>query len=240
MAVGRIHSRRAGIDVIKVNQIRSAGEAAKLAGIDVAGFVVARSCSPGVLGMDQCRSVGAVLDCAHSIFPVGGVDDIGFCRELIEELRPRYLEFTVVDPEKTELSLAQLEALSRLNVGKVASGLFLLRDDLSLLDRSSHMDALVQAGVELFQVEVESLVDPEVRIGPKDRARVGDFFSRYPSIMGDSFSLGVKVPDVHQRGYYLNLPVDGGRSYDFSQQHYALSSAVRAIKGLRAAPAGMS
>lgn len=78
-----------------------------------------------------------MLDCAHAIHPVGGVDDIGFCREIIEELKPRYLEFTVVDPEKTESSLAQLDALSRLDVGKIANGLFLLKDELSLLDRAS-------------------------------------------------------------------------------------------------------
>lgn len=177
-----------------------------------------------------------MLDCAHAVHPVGGVDDIGFCREIIAELKPRYLEFTVVDPEKTELSLAQLDALSRLDVGKIANGLFLLKDELSLLDRAAHMDALVQAGVELFQIEVESLLDPEARIGPKVRARIGEFFSRYPAMIGDSFSMSVKVPDVHQRGYYLNLSVDDGRSYDFSQQHFALSSALRIIKGLRTAP----
>ncbi|WZB76170.1 hypothetical protein WJ972_09995 [Achromobacter insuavis] len=71
------------------------------------------------------------------------------------------------------MSLAQLDALSRLDVGKIANGLFLLKDDLSLLDRASHMDALVRAGVELFQIEVESLLDPEARIGPKVRARIG-------------------------------------------------------------------
>lgn len=76
-------------------------------------------------------------------------------------------------PGKTELSLAQLDALSRLDVGKIANGLFLLKDELSLLDRAAHMDALVRAGVELFQIEVESLLDPEVRIGPKVRARIG-------------------------------------------------------------------
>ncbi|WP_238926173.1 hypothetical protein, partial [Achromobacter xylosoxidans] len=60
-------------------------------------------------------------------------------------------------------------------------------------------------------------------------------------ILGQAFNaLNTKIltlpPDVHQRGYYLNLSVDGGRSYDFSQQHYALSSALRIIKGLRTAP----
>ncbi|GAB1833750.1 hypothetical protein MyNCGM121_05170 [Achromobacter xylosoxidans] len=222
--------------MIKVNQIRSISEAEKLGSIDVAGFVVARSSCASALDLDQCRSLGSVLDCAHAVHPVGGVDDIGFCREIIAELKPRYLEFTVVDPEKTELSLAQLDALSRLDVGKIANGLFLLKDELSLLDRAAHMDALVQAGVEFFQIEVESLIDPAVRIGPKVRARVGEFFSRYPAIIGDSFSMSVKVPDVHQRGYCLNLSVEGGRSYDFSQQHYALSSALRIIKGLRTAP----
>lgn len=236
MVVGRIHSRHAGVDVIKVNQIKSIGEAEKLVHVDVAGFVVARSCSPGALDVDQYKRLGAVLDCAHAIFPLDGVEDIGFCRELVDEVKPRYLEFTIVDPEKAELSSAQLDALSMLDVGKVASGLFLLKDDLSLLDRTSHMDALMQAGVELFQIEVESLVDSDARLGPKARARVAEFFSRYPSIIGDSFSLGVKVPDVHQRGYYLNISADGGRSYDFSQQHYSLSAAMRAIKSLRAAP----
>ncbi|WP_175224302.1 hypothetical protein [Achromobacter ruhlandii] len=223
--------------MIKVNQIRSLAHAEKLGSIDVAGFVVARSSSTSALDLDQCRHLGSALDCSHAVHPVDGVGDVGFCREIIEELKPRYLEFTVVDPEKTESSLAQLQALARLKVGKIANGLFLLKDDLSLLDRASHMDALVHAGVELFQIEVESLIDREFGIGPKARARIGEFFSRYPTIIGDSFSKSVKVPDIHQRGHYLNLSVDSGRSYDFSQRHYALSSALRIIKGLRTDPA---
>ncbi|AWH53362.1 hypothetical protein C1924_09315 [Stenotrophomonas sp. ESTM1D_MKCIP4_1] len=151
-------------------------------------------------------------------------------------MKPRYLEFTVVDPEKIERSAAQLRALSALGVGKIANGLFLLRDDLSLLKRVSHMDALVQAGVELFQIEVESLVDPDARIARKLHALIAQFLSRYPALIADSFALGVGLPDVNQVGYNLNLMNKIARPYDLSQQHYPLSSAIRIVKGLRAAP----
>lgn len=222
--------------MIKVSQIDSAVEIAKLSSIDVAGFAVGRSSSANALDVDQCRSLCSGLDCAYAVYPIGGFDDIGFCRELLEELKPRYLEFTVVDPEKIELSAAQLRALSALDVGKIANGLFLLSDDLSLLDRVSHMDALVHAGVELFQIEVESLVDPEPRIARRSHARIAQFLARYPALIGDSFALGVDLPDVNQVGYSLTLTNESARAYDLSQQHYALSSAIRIVKGLQAAP----
>jgi len=222
--------------MIKVSQIHSAVEIAKLSSIDVAGFAVGRSSSANALDVDQCRSLCSGLDCVYAVYPIGGFDDIGFCRELLEELKPRYLEFTVVDPEKIERSAAQLRVLSALDVGKIANGLFLLRDDLSLLDRVSHMDALVHAGVELFQIEVESLVDPEARIARRSHARIAQFLYQYPALIGDSFALGVGLPDVNQIGYNLTLANRSARPYDLSQQHYPLSSEIRIVKGLRAAP----
>ncbi|WP_312736868.1 hypothetical protein [Stenotrophomonas sp.] len=221
--------------MIKVSQINSAVEIGRLSSIDVASFAVGRSSSANALDVDQCRSLCSGLDCVYAVYPIGGFDDIGFCRELFEELKPRYLEFTVVDPEKMELSAAQLRALSTLDVGKIANELFVLKDDLSLLSRISQMDALVQAGVELFQIEVESLADPEARIARRSHARIAQFLFRYPALIGDSFALGVDLPDVNQVGYNLTLTNESARAYDLSQQHYALSSVISIVKGLRAA-----
>lgn len=233
MVVGRIHLKHVGVEVIKVNQISTAAESAKLGEIDMAGYVVSRRGSANELDVEQYKNLKVLLSCEHAIYPSSGVEDIGFCRELLEELKPSYLEFTVVDPEKIESSRAQLNALAALDVRKIANGLFLLKDDISLLDRTAHMDALVQSGVEMFQVEIESLVDPESKISSKGRGRIAEFFLRYPTLIGDSFVVSTKIPDVQQRGFYLNLSPAGGQSYDFSQQQYSLSSAMRIIKGLR-------
>ncbi|MFT4210393.1 MAG: hypothetical protein QM626_00860 [Microbacterium sp.] len=109
------------------------------------------------------------------------------------------------------------------------NGLFLLKDDLSLLDRSDHLDALMTAGVAYFQIEVDSLTDPGNRIPARDRARIAAFCDRYPVILTDVFAF--PGPDVDQRGTYLNLGAAADVAYDHSQRRFSAAAARRAIRG---------
>ena len=54
--------------------------------------------------------------------------------DAVESLRPAYFEFTAVDAPKEAAVDEQLELLSRLAVPKIANGLFVLKDDVYLLD----------------------------------------------------------------------------------------------------------
>ncbi|MFT4081622.1 MAG: hypothetical protein QM638_03475 [Nocardioides sp.] len=214
--------------IVKVNQIASVREADTFAEVDIAGFVVGDSPAARVLDLttyDDLRRRMAGAVCVHLL----GVDDAQ-AAGLVASLAPDYVEFTVVDPEKRTASLAQLDAVSRAGVPAVANGLFLLKDDLSLLDRSDHLDALVAAGVAYLQVEVDSLTDPENRISTKDRARIAEFCARYPVLLTDVCDK--PVPDVNQRGTFLNLGGAGDPGHDHSQRRFSAAAAVRTIRGL--------
>ena len=216
--------------IVKVNQITSAAEAERFANVDIAGFVVGESCSGRTIDADTYRHLRRRITGAASAHVVGGVHDTGTVAALIGSLAPDYLEFTVVDPEKRAASEAQLEVLSRLEIPKIANGLFLLRDECSLLARTAHLDTLMSVGVAFFQIEIDSLTDPANRITTRNRAQIADLCARYPVLVSDDFD--VPYPNLGQRGVFLNLAAARDTNYDHSLRRRSPATGARAIRNL--------
>lgn len=174
--------------MIKVNQVVSLAEAAKLRDVDLVGICL------GDPGTTDTRVVDAgtfvalqetvgprtslYVDASAGYAPDSVVD-------AVDSLRPTYFEFTAVDSAKISKVDEQLDLLQRLTVPKIANGFFILKDDVSLIDGLEHLDRLVDAGVAYFQLEINSLVDAGFRISASNRKRMVTMFARYPCIVSD-------------------------------------------------------
>lgn len=216
--------------MIKVNQINSPVESEKFSLVDIATFVVGDVAEDRVVDVETCLRLKDQMSSKLSVHPHGSLKDPERLQELVELLSPDFIEFNVIDPEKAVASQAQIESLEKLKIDKIANGLFILKDEMTLLDRTSHLDALERAGVKYFQVELESLVDPGFRISAAGRRRISEFCSKYPVIVGDNLSSVSSYPRLGQCGYYLNLSSSNGQSYDYSQISYSLPAAMRVVR----------
>lgn len=216
--------------MIKVNQVVSAAEAQKLQHVDVLGVyvgsgdehdrAVARSEVPAIRSASGARLSVALA-------PSGTVTAAAV-HQAVRELRPDYFEFTAVDPEKTAEMRRQLDLLEEIDVPKVANGFFLLDDDLSLTDRADYLNQLRAAGVALFQVELESVVETDGRISASGMKAISRLFADLPFLVSDRFRRISDVPDLGQHGVYLNLGKDGAVNYDHSARSMSLPRVLRA------------
>lgn len=216
--------------MIKVNQINSSIESEKFSLVDIATFVVGDVAEDRVVDVETCLRLKDQMSSKISVYPHGSLKDPERLREVVDLLSPDFIEFSVIDPEKTMASEAQIESLEKLEIDKIANGLFIMKDEMTLLDRTSHLDALVGAGVKYFQVELESLVDPNFRISAAGRRKISEFCSKYPVIVGDNLGSVSGYPRLGQCGYYLNLCSSNGRSYDYSQRSYSLPAAMKVVR----------
>jgi len=223
------------VTMIKVNQVVSRLEAEKLRGVDIVGIGLGDPTATDRRVVDAAtftdlqetveRPTSLYVDASAGYTPDEVVD-------AVESLRPAYFEFTAVDAPKEAAVDEQLELLSRLAVPKIANGLFVLKDDVYLLDDRKHLDRLVGAGVEYFQVELQSLVDPGFRISRADVERLTALFADYPCIVCDT-SAAAPLPTIGQAGVYFNLGNGRVPNYDYSDRQFPLSAVVRTLRSLR-------
>jgi len=221
--------------VIKVNQVTSRREADRLRGVDIVGICLgdAATTERRVVDADTFTmlqdAVGPrtslYIDASAALSPQDVVD-------AVEALRPTYFEFTVVDAPKESAAAEQLDLLARLPVPKIANGLFVLKEDVGLLDSRRHLDRLVAAGVEYFQVETESLIDPGFRISAPHRERLAALFADYPCLVADVCTTPPVLPAFGQVGTYFNLGNGRVPNYDCSDRQTPLSGIVRIIRSL--------
>ncbi|MGO4201884.1 hypothetical protein AB4Z09_08975 [Rhodococcus sp. TAF43] len=219
--------------MIKVNQVVSLAEAAKLRDVDLVGICL------GDPGTTDTRVVDAgtfvalqetvgprtslYVDASAGYAPDSVVD-------AVDSLRPTYFEFTAVDSAKISKVDEQLDLLQRLTVPKIANGFFILKDDVSLIDGLEHLDRLVDAGVAYFQLEINSLVDAGFRISASNRKRMVTMFARYPCIVSDVCAAAPVPPEFGHAGVYFNLGNGRVPSYDFSDRQSTLPGVIRALR----------
>lgn len=221
--------------MIKVNQVTSRREAEKLRGVDIVGICLGdtatterRVVDAGTFTMLQDvvgPRTSLYIDASAAFSPQDVVD-------AVEALRPTYFEFTVVDAPKESAAAEQLDLLGRLPVPKIANGLFVLKEDVGLLDNRKHLDRLVAAGVEYFQVETDSLIDPGYRISARHRERLAALFADYPCLAADVCTTPPILPAFGQVGTYFNLGNGRVPNYDGSDRQTPLSGIVRIIRSL--------
>ncbi|XBB67524.1 hypothetical protein ABFU82_26015 [Nocardioides sp. WV_118_6] len=216
--------------MIKVNQVVSAAEAQRLRHVDVLGVYVGSGTEHD--RAVATRDVPAIRSASEALLSVAlapsGPVTVEAVHQTVRDLRPDYFEFTAVDPEKTADVRRQTELLEEIDVPKVANGFFLLADDLSLTDRTDYLGLLRAAGVVLFQVELESVVDADCRISASGTKAIASMFADVPVLISDRFRRISDVPDLGQRGVSFNLGNDGAVNYDHSTRSMSLSRVLRA------------
>jgi hypothetical protein len=219
--------------VIKVNQVCSTREAEWVGGVDIVGVCLGDAEQHGrrTVAREQYEEIKRATSAsiALAIDESAEVSDKDL-PDVIASLRPNYYEFTPRDPEKSGAFEAQLALVRRVGVPGIANGFFLLKDEVSLVHRTAHLDRLVEAGVRFFQVEVDSLLDPRFKISSSHETMIANLFARYPFIVNDKFGHLNGPLDVNQAGLYLNIGSKGLRNYDYSDRSYSLSAVVRLIR----------
>ncbi|WP_305092896.1 hypothetical protein [Prescottella sp. R16] len=221
--------------MIKVNQVVSRTEAGKLRGADIVGICLGDPVTTGrrVVDVDTFTALQEMAGVRTSLY----VDaSMGYSSEevvaTVESLRPDYFEFTAVDAAKEPQVDEQLDLLGRLAVPKIANGFFVMKDDVSFLGSRAHLDRLVAAGVEYFQVETESLLDPGFRISAPHGERLAALFADYPCLVADVCTTPPVLPEFGQVGTYFNLGNGRVPNYDHSDRQTPLSGIVRIIRSL--------
>lgn len=223
--------------MIKVNQVVSRVEAEKLRGVDLVGICLGDPAATDRRVVDAATfaALQEIIGCPVSLYVDSSTayppDETVAA---VEALGPAYFEFTAVDAEKAAAADEQLELLSRIAVPKIANGLFVLKDDVSLLDGRKYLDRLVGAGVEYFQVELESLIDPGFRISRSNVERLAVLFADYPCIVCDTSAAAPLPPTIGQAGVYFNLGNGRTPNYDHSDRQFPLSAVLRTLRSLRA------
>ncbi|GAB2631741.1 hypothetical protein ABI214_16220 [Prescottella soli] len=219
--------------MIKVNQVVSRAEAEKLRDVEVVGICLGDpdATDKRVVDATTFASLQEAIGPRTSLY----VDaSAGYTPEVVvdavDSLRPAYFEFTSVDSAKVSQVDEQLDLLQRLTVPKIANGFFILKDDVSLLDSLEHLDRLVDAGVEYFQVEIDSLIDPGFRISASDQKRIAAMFAGYPCIVSVACASVPVPPELGQAGVYFNLGNGRTPNYDFSDRKSPLSGVVRVLR----------
>lgn len=196
--------------MIKINQITSPSQAARLRKrMDLGGICLARQKRAG----SPCLTVDGALEVRRALsgVPVSvafrqgdefSLDEMG---EILSRLQVDYFEFTPVDFAKTACFEEQLSRLERIRLPKVANGFFLLADDASLIQDVAGFERLQAMGVELFQFEVESVIDPDFQLDRAKRQRAEALFSRFRVLVTDRFEQIQTYPLKSVHGYFFNL-----------------------------------
>ena len=113
--------------------------------------------------------------------------------DALDSLRLNCFEFTSVDSAKKSEVDEQLDLLQRPAPPKIANGLFVVKDDVSLFDSFEPLDRHLDAGVAYVQVEFDSLIAPRLPNGDSvsDHGdlcsvvrRIVDFVNRRDSEVG--------------------------------------------------------
>ncbi|KUL22156.1 hypothetical protein [Streptomyces regalis] len=200
--------------MIKVNQVCSTCEAEWVRGVDIVGVCLGDAEQHG--RRTVTREQFEEIKCATSASIALAIDESAEVSDkdlpdVIGSLRPNYYEFTPCDPEKSGAFERQLAVVRGVGVPGIANGFFLLKDEVSLVRRTAHLDRLVEAGVRFFQVEVDSLLDPRFRISSSHETMIADLFARYPFIVNDKFSHLNGPLDVNQAGLYLKYRQQGAQ-----------------------------
>ncbi|MCW7538646.1 hypothetical protein OOT46_12410 [Aquabacterium sp. A7-Y] len=230
----------------KINQVTSVDQATKLAdaGVDVLGCCLAAAHEPrrGRIDEGQLR---AIVDSIERRTALSFDADSGYTavqmRRVLDDHGIDFLEVLPVDPEKKTAHEQELQWLREVPQPKIASGYFLMKDDLSYLKHVDYFKRLMDAGVAYFQFEIDSLIDPKFKIGRADAARVERFFEEIPCLVCDRWTALDAYPSQHARGRYMNITaaaLEPGQNYDYSQLAFPFSQVLALLQGRRIARSG--
>jgi hypothetical protein len=222
--------------MIKVNQITSPAQAARLRGrADLGGICVSREdgARAPYLGVDAAvtlREQVPDLPLSVTVRP-GEPFTASELSELLDALDAAFLEFTPVDFAKAGEFQEQLAELAVLERPKIANGFFIQQDDCGFIRETEPYDRLREIGVELFQFEVESAVDERFRIRSGDLAAAEAFFRRVPTLVTDAIESTDGYPLASVAGFFFNIaaPLEAP-NYDYSRRSFPESRIARILR----------
>ena len=221
--------------MIKVNQITAIAQAERLKKrIDIGGICISRQVAPQppYLSFETALALRQALP--------GLSLSVSFCRddgfetaemlEILTAVKADFFEFTPIDFAKTELFEAQLEKLGQLNFRKIANGFFILTDDFGFIRETNPYQKMRQIGVELFQFEIESAVDPIDKIEAAKLVEVESFFNQLPVLVTDKITRVQDYPIQSVKGFFFNiLPAKRQMNYDYSTLNWRESEITRVL-----------
>jgi hypothetical protein len=208
--------------MIKVNQITNTAQAARLASkIDVGGICVTRqpTSQAPYIGETEARVlVEAMPELKLSVaFHSEDCYSIAEMARCLTELRATYFEYTPVDFAKQQQFEDQLRFLDVIKYPRIANGFFIQRDDCGFIQEPAPFQRMRDAGVEMFQFEVNSAVDASFKLQKRDLSAANAFFQRFPTLVSDAFSNLRSYPLTEVRGYFFNIATaTAARNYDYS------------------------
>ncbi len=221
--------------MIKVNQITKSTQAARLSKrIDLAGISVTKQEDVGApyVDVDTALSLGKLFEgIPLSIsFRRDEPLELSEITEVQEALDAKYFEFSPIDFVKKEQFERQLARLSKIASPKIANGFFAMKDDCGLIRDFEPYEALADIGVELFQLEVDSAVDPGFKLRGRDLARLEELFERFPVLVCDRVTGTKDYPLKSPQGFFFNIAATGdARNYDYSVARWKESEIMRIL-----------
>ncbi|MDF2992327.1 MAG: hypothetical protein K0S37_2841 [Microbacterium sp.] len=212
--------------MIKVNQVTTQKEIDLLSRADVLGFALGHE-GFGLDDLARLRRGGrkSALSAA-----AGGGWALGDFMAALDDVPCDYLEFTPAEPQNAATLAEELEILARVDRPKIANGFFVLSDDDSFLRMADYFETLRQHGVVLFQVEIDSRVDPARMLPPKLSARLDALLAAFPCLVSDDFRGLSGYPRSSATGFFLTLRRGDGANYDLSDRAFALSKVVTLLR----------
>lgn len=217
--------------MIKVNQFQSAAQAQRLAPrIDMAGLCVGDA--PPCVSLAQALAIRAALPglplaVALADWRQHTPQQID---ALVQDLGASHFDFTPADMAKEPDFADDLARLQAIRSPKVANGFFLLADDLSFMADVAPYRAMRQAGVEWFQFEIESALDPTCKLPQAALKGVDAFLAGLPVLVGDRLQQLAGYPLASASGFFFDLAVPKApHNYDMAQQSWAESQLMRLL-----------
>lgn len=107
----------------------------------------------------------------------------------------------------------------------ICAGLWIAQDDFSLLEHETYLTQLAAAGARFIQIEIDSLIAPDLRIDARGRKQIAELVSRFPVLTTDEFTTSLPTSLSHAAGVYLDVGESRGRPMTFP-----LSAAARLVR----------
>lgn len=212
--------------MIKVNQVTGQKEIDLLQRADILGFTLGRA----GFELDDLARLRLGGQKSSLSAAVGGGWALRDLVTVLDKLPCDYLEFTPAEPHDTAALAEELEILACVDRPKIANGFFVLSDDDAVSRMEEHFESLRRHGVVLFQIEIDSRVDPGRLLPPKLSSRLDAFLTDFPCLISDDFRTLSGYPRSSAKGFFLNLDRDGGANYDLSDRAFALSKVVTLLR----------
>jgi hypothetical protein len=221
--------------MIKVNQITSAAQAARLQKrVDLGGICVSKRKDATAPYISLDAAVALKTQVPELPLAVSQRPDESFSTselsDLLDAVDAKFFEFTPIDYAKTDQFRAQMLELAGLRRPKIANGFFIQQDDCGFISETGPFDRMREIGVEFFQFEIESAVDDSFRIRPKDLADADAFFRRFPTLVTDKVRKTAGYPLKSVAGFFFNIAASrDATNYDWSRTSLSEADITRIL-----------